>query len=87
MAKQIYVYELNNDLCKHGTGRGLSCDECARKRGKKMYAELKAASKRIAELEAAIREHRDSFAKDMDEHDWTTEAEALWDLVKESGDD
>jgi hypothetical protein len=38
---------------------------------------------RIAKLEAAIREHRDSFSHDMDELDWTTEDETLWAMVQE----
>lgn len=35
----------------------------------------------VARLKDAIREHRDSFSKDMDEHDWTTEDETLWELI------
>lgn len=44
---------------------------------------IEALEAEVARLKDAIREHRDSFSKDMDEHDWTTEDEALWELIDE----
>lgn len=48
-----------------------------------IWQAMKAERAEVARLKDAIREHRDSFSKDMDEHDWTTEDEALWELIDE----
>ena len=41
------------------------------------------ALKHSAELEAAIRRHRDLFGHDNKALDWTTEDETLWAMVQE----
>ena len=33
------VYELNNTTCRHGVPPGMSCDDCARSRGKALEAQ------------------------------------------------